>query len=135
MTIKKTIYIGKTRRKVIEVIFEMSRANVLSEQDYKIDASVTGLPDQFNRSWTPCVEIEEREKIEENPSYSNLNKVIEACSEFDVIVLALAYFRQILRQYIEENPTVKIFELIEGNLESLEIDDIFWTHDCVPDPD
>ena len=131
MSIKKTFYIGKTRRKVDEVFFEMSRTNMLSDNSYEINASITGFPESFNRSLTRSVEIEEREKKELNPSYPSLTKVIDACSEFDAIVGTMAYFRQILRQYIEENPSIKLYEKIEGNLEELELDDIFWTHDCV----
>lgn len=133
MTIKKTIYIGKTRRKVDKVLIEMSRAKVLGEQDHEIDASISGLPQSFNRSLTRFVEIEERERTEVSPSYPKLEKVIHACSEFDVIVLALAYIRQILRHYLEENPNIKLYELVEGELDALDIDDIFWTHDCVSD--
>jgi len=133
MTIKKIIYFGKTRRKVNELSFEMSSVKSLGGDDYEIDALITGFPEEFNRGWTRCVEIEKREKNEESPSYPSLKKTIEACSEFDVIVLTMAYFRQFLRTYLEENLNTKLYELIEGNLEVLEIDDIFWTHDCVPD--
>lgn len=133
MAIKKTIYFGKTRRKVNELLLEMSSDRKLGEHDYEIDALIRGFPEQFNRSWTRCVEVEEREKNEKNPSYPSLQKTIEADSEFDAIVSAMAFFRQFLRKYLMENPRTKFYDFMAGNLEILEIDDIFWTHDCVPD--
>lgn len=133
MTIKKTIYIGKTRRKVSEVSFEMSQVQKVDSSDFKINASIVGFPEQFNRNLTPGIVVQEKEKNEPNPSYSSLFKEIEASCEFDSLVLAMAYFRQMLRLYLEQNSGIKLFELFEGNLEALEFDDIFWTHDCVPD--
>lgn len=133
MSIKKSLYYGKTRRKVDELWFEMSVINKLCSDHYTIEAEITGFPEIYNRSMTRCVEIEEREKSETNPTYPSIKKTIEAWSEFDVLVNAMAYFRQHLRAYIEAHPKIKLYEKIEGDLEALEIDDIFWTHDCVPD--
>lgn len=133
MSIKKSIYYGRTRRKVDEVWFEMSAINRLSSDHFTIEAEITGFPEIYNRSMTRCVEIEEREKSETNPTYPSIKKTIEAWSEFDVLVNAMAYFRQHLRAFIETDPKIKLYEKVEGNLEALEINDIFWTHDCAPD--
>jgi hypothetical protein len=133
MSIKKSIYYGKTRRKVDELLFEMSTINTLSPEHFTIEAEITGFPELYNRSMTRCVEIEERENSKTNPTYPSINKTIEAWSEFDVLIDAMAYFRQHLRNFIEVDPKIKLFEKIEGNLETLEVDDIFSTHDCVPD--
>ena len=94
MSIKKSIYYGRTRRKVDEVWFEMSAINRLSSDHFTIEAEITGFPEIYNRSMTRCVEIEEREKSETNPTYPSIKKTIEAWSEFDVLVNAMAYFRQ-----------------------------------------
>ena len=59
------------------------------------------------------------------------NRVLEGNSSFDCMVLGMAFLRQALRTYLAENPSVKIFEDIDGSLERVEIEDVFWVHDCV----
>ncbi len=133
MKIKKILYYGKSRRKVSELIIEMSEVTTVSIGLHKIKCVLFGLPDQWNKLHTRCVEIEAREKREESPLYSFICKEIEEGAEFDALVNAMAYFRQNIRLFIEDNPGMKLYENIEGGLEPLEVEDVFWTHDCVPE--
>ena len=61
------------------------------------------------------------------------DRILEANSQFDCIILGLAFLRQALRQLLETNPKLKFYEETEGNLEEITIEDIFWTHDCITD--
>ncbi|WP_204902952.1 hypothetical protein, partial [Microbulbifer mangrovi] len=61
------------------------------------------------------------------------NRTLEGNSAFDCIVLGMAFLRQSLRTLKERNPGLNFYEEIEGRLEKVEIEDIFWVHDCVPE--
>lgn len=63
----------------------------------------------------------------------SITETQQANSPFDCIVLGLAYLRQTLRRYSKENPKLKYYVEIEGQLEEHSIEDVFWTHDCAPD--
>ncbi|WP_318509957.1 hypothetical protein [Photobacterium leiognathi] len=133
MAIKKEIYFGKTRRKVFELIFEMSDVKSSENDGYETNAIIIGLPKDYNRMGTRDAEAEEKEERDGREKYTIQGLKIEAASEFDVLIFTFAFFRQVLRQFMLENPSIKLYSLIDDYLELQEIDDVFWTHDCVPD--
>ena len=94
---------------------------------------VSGLPDEFNRSRTTLVEIGKLEGIGKKSNYPSLKMTVDGLTEFDAIVMGLAFLRQSLRSFIESSPSSKIYGKYGEDLEVLEIEDIFWTHDCLPD--
>jgi hypothetical protein len=61
----------------------------------------------------------------------SIEKELEGNSAFDCLTLGLAFLRQSLRSLVTENPKIKFFEEVDGDLEEITIEDIFWTHDCV----
>ena len=56
----------------------------------------------------------------------------DACL-FGAIRMGLAGFRQILRHIQKGSPGVKFYDEIDGKLTEQSVDDLFWTHDCVPE--
>jgi hypothetical protein len=61
-----------------------------------------------------------------------VDKTLKARDGFDAIRLGLAGLRQLLRHFQRQNPSIKYFDRIDGNLVEQSVEDIFWTHDCVP---
>ena len=132
MNINKSLFYGKSRRKVEQITLDMSSPELVDGR-YIVNAMVSGLPDEFNRSRTTLVEIGKLEGIGKKSNYPSLKMTVDGLTEFDAIVMGLAFLRQSLRSFIESSPSSKIYGKYGEDLEVLEIEDIFWTHDCLPD--
>lgn len=107
MDVTKTLKCGKTRRKLEELTLSSSFKRDTEKNLYVITFSVNGAF-HFERS-------------------------VEEIELFDAIKIGYAGLRQALRHFKKENPSVKFFEDIEGELLEQTVEDIFWTHDCITD--
>ena len=132
MNINKSLYYGKSRRKVERISLDMSKPELVDGR-YVVNASASGLPDEFNRSRTSGAEVSKLERLGKKATCPSLKSIVDGLTEFDAIVLGLAFLRQTLRSFIESSTSTKIYEKYGEDLEVLEIEYIFWTHDCVPD--
>lgn len=106
MEITKSIKCGKTRRK-LEDITLTAAFEITADNIYNVTFSSNG-EITFSRS-------------------------VQEFNLFDAIKIGYAGLRQLLSHYQNENPTIKFFEEIDGELIEQTIQDIFWTHDCVSD--
>lgn len=61
------------------------------------------------------------------------NRILKGNSAFDCMVLGMAFLRQSLRALKERIPSINFYEETEGELQKVEIEDIFWVHDCTPE--
>ena len=62
-----------------------------------------------------------------------VDKTMHGRDHFDAARMGMAGLRQILRMLQQRDPAMKYFEDIEGKRVEQSVDDIFWTHDCVPE--
>jgi len=107
MDVTKTLKCGKTRRKLQEITLSSSFKRENDKNIYVITFCVSGAFD-FKRS-------------------------VEEFELFDAIKTGYAGLRQALRYFKNENPTIKFYEDVDGELLEQTIEDIFWTHDCITD--
>jgi hypothetical protein len=63
----------------------------------------------------------------------HIDKTLEGNSAFDCLTLGLAFLRQSLRRLLEDQPGTIFYFENAGKLEEMSVDDIFWTHDCIPE--
>ncbi|MFT3806551.1 hypothetical protein [Arenimonas sp.] len=61
------------------------------------------------------------------------NKERTDASLFGAIRMGFAGLRQLLRHIQRANPNLKFYDQIDGALVEQSVDDLFWTHDCVPE--
>ena len=107
--IKKVIKIGKSRRKVKEVVLSINGIYKLPDLNYQFVVRINGMDEEHDR-------------------------VFQACSVFDCITHGMSYLRYHLRVYLGKNPGKKMYEEIYGgDLLEQNIDEIFGTDDCVPE--
>ena len=102
MNINKLLYYGKSRRKVERISLDMSKPELVDGR-YVVNASISGLPDEFNRSRTSGAEVSKLERLGKKATCPSLKSTVDGLTEFDAIVLGLAFLRQTLRSFIESS--------------------------------
>lgn len=60
-------------------------------------------------------------------------KELQGACAFDCLILGIAFLRQSIRDLIAQDPTIKFFDEDEDGLFEVSVEDIFWTHDCIPE--
>lgn len=107
--IEKKILCGKSRRKVEAILMLLNGVNKISDSEYSFRVVI-------------------------NSRLMNHERTLKACTEFDCVNTAMAFFRQSLRYLQKDQPILKFYEEVHGGeLLELTIDEIFSTQDCVPE--
>ena len=105
----KTIYCGKSRRKLQTIALSLGGISKLDEYIYSFEVTIDG------------------------PNISE-NRKLQASSEFDCLTMGTAFFRQSLRLYLINEPKIKFYEKVhEDEFLNLSLDEIFGTMDCIPE--